>query len=577
MSWDDAEDYLYAKLEPPPCHDPEQGKQQGLTQFLDDKTFRPGLGTYERELTGDAADAGSAPGRPPRPHHPGPHRAGPRHADGHVRGARRPRPGPRARPARTRASAAGDRVAYLGPNHPAFVETLFATTAVGAVFVPLNTRLADRRSTRSRSPTPAPGPRHAPLDVRKVPFQTPSAGIDPCLTLEVGSSYDELITGTADRRQPVDVDPDDTAVLLYTSGTTGRPKAARLTHANLTWNASTSSSTSTSRATRSRWSPRRSSTPRRSGMTSPAGAAQGRHARARGARSTSTAPSTWCPPRASRSCSASRRCSRPLARSPRFDGTDLTSVRYLLCGGAPVPPALHRALRRARADLPAGLRDDRGRRPACCCSTPSTPGARRAPPGVPHFFTDVRVRPPDEPAGARRGARARPERHATGYWQRPRRDRRGVRRRLVPLRRRRHRRRRRASSASSTGSRTCTSPAARTSPRPRWRGCSYRLSRRRRVRRVGVPDERWGEVGRACRPRATGATATPDDVLALPRTRLAGYKLPRTVVLADTLPRNRHREARQGCAARSRALNAVTAASSAHEAEPPRADRARLR
>ncbi len=36
----------------------------------------------------------------------------------------------------------GDRVAYLGPNHPSFVETLFATTGLGAVFVPLNTRLA---------------------------------------------------------------------------------------------------------------------------------------------------------------------------------------------------------------------------------------------------------------------------------------------------------------------------------------------------------------------------------------------------------------------------------------------------
>ena len=33
----------------------------------------------------------------------------------------------------------GDRVAYLGPNHPAFLETFFATAALGAVFVPLNT------------------------------------------------------------------------------------------------------------------------------------------------------------------------------------------------------------------------------------------------------------------------------------------------------------------------------------------------------------------------------------------------------------------------------------------------------
>jgi fatty-acyl-CoA synthase len=36
----------------------------------------------------------------------------------------------------------GSRVAYLGPNHPAFLETMFATWSAGAVFVPLNMRLA---------------------------------------------------------------------------------------------------------------------------------------------------------------------------------------------------------------------------------------------------------------------------------------------------------------------------------------------------------------------------------------------------------------------------------------------------
>ncbi|MEU8358380.1 AMP-binding protein [Nonomuraea sp. NPDC048882] len=37
---------------------------------------------------------------------------------------------------------AGDRVAYLGRNHPAFVETMFAAHLLGAIFVPLNFRLA---------------------------------------------------------------------------------------------------------------------------------------------------------------------------------------------------------------------------------------------------------------------------------------------------------------------------------------------------------------------------------------------------------------------------------------------------
>ncbi len=43
---------------------------------------------------------------------------------------------------RDRGVAKGDRVAYLGENDPSFLETLFAAGLAGAVFVPLNTRLA---------------------------------------------------------------------------------------------------------------------------------------------------------------------------------------------------------------------------------------------------------------------------------------------------------------------------------------------------------------------------------------------------------------------------------------------------
>ena len=48
MSWDTAEDYLYAKLEQSQFLDRERGREQGLQQFLDDKSIRPGLETYRR-------------------------------------------------------------------------------------------------------------------------------------------------------------------------------------------------------------------------------------------------------------------------------------------------------------------------------------------------------------------------------------------------------------------------------------------------------------------------------------------------------------------------------------------------
>jgi trans-feruloyl-CoA hydratase/vanillin synthase len=48
MSWETAEDYLYAKVEQSQFLDRERGREQGLAQFLDDKSIRPGLETYKR-------------------------------------------------------------------------------------------------------------------------------------------------------------------------------------------------------------------------------------------------------------------------------------------------------------------------------------------------------------------------------------------------------------------------------------------------------------------------------------------------------------------------------------------------
>jgi feruloyl-CoA hydratase/lyase len=49
MNWDVAEDYLYAKAQEAYSTDPEQGRKQGMQQFLDEKSFRPGLGQYRRQ------------------------------------------------------------------------------------------------------------------------------------------------------------------------------------------------------------------------------------------------------------------------------------------------------------------------------------------------------------------------------------------------------------------------------------------------------------------------------------------------------------------------------------------------
>jgi acyl-CoA synthetase (AMP-forming)/AMP-acid ligase II len=53
---------------------------------------------------------------------------------------------------------------------------------------------------------------------------------------------------------------------------------------------------------------------------------------------------------------------------------------------------------------------------------------------------------------------------------------------------------------------------------------------------IGVPDERWGEAVHAVVVRAEGATVTVDDLQAHTRSRIAGYKVPRSIEFVNALP-----------------------------------------
>jgi fatty-acyl-CoA synthase len=53
---------------------------------------------------------------------------------------------------------------------------------------------------------------------------------------------------------------------------------------------------------------------------------------------------------------------------------------------------------------------------------------------------------------------------------------------------------------------------------------------------IGVPDERWGEVGRAIVVPRNGSPRDPEALLAYARERLARFKVPKSVVYVDALP-----------------------------------------
>jgi fatty-acyl-CoA synthase len=55
---------------------------------------------------------------------------------------------------------------------------------------------------------------------------------------------------------------------------------------------------------------------------------------------------------------------------------------------------------------------------------------------------------------------------------------------------------------------------------------------------IGVPDEYWGETGKAFVVMRQGHSISADDVIAACKQSLAGYKVPREVAFVESLPRN---------------------------------------
>src|SRR5882757_1698799 len=127
----------------------------------------------------------------------------------------------------------GDRVAFLGPNHPAFLESLFATGMIGAVFVPLNTRLAERELDHCTADSGACVLVHHAACTSVSPSRVPTLHA----TIPIDDAYERIVSqGPAPEPMDEPVSPDDACLIMYTSGTTGLAKGAVLTHGNITWN-----------------------------------------------------------------------------------------------------------------------------------------------------------------------------------------------------------------------------------------------------------------------------------------------------------------------------------------------------
>ncbi|MGH3681671.1 MAG: long-chain-fatty-acid--CoA ligase [Natronosporangium sp.] len=135
---------------------------------------------------------------------------------------------------RERRVGPGDRVALQLPNLPLFAVCYYGILAAGAIAVPLNPLFKPREIAYHLADSQA-----ALLLADPSAAEPASAGADragvPCRVLDPDTAA-ELAAGTGPL-EPAARAAEDTAVILYTSGTTGVPKGAELTHANLSRNA----------------------------------------------------------------------------------------------------------------------------------------------------------------------------------------------------------------------------------------------------------------------------------------------------------------------------------------------------
>jgi fatty-acyl-CoA synthase len=437
----------------------------------------------------------------------------------------------------------GDRVAYLGQNAIETFETFFACGLAGAVFVPLNYRLAAAELSYMLGDCGPVVLVHSqdtdPLVRQLLPLPAVRRvlAVHPETCPAGGDDYAGLVAAAAPA-EPVRSSLDDPALILYTSGTTGRPKGAVLTHGNLTWNTVNQLAhvdvLSTDRAL----------------CIAPlfhvVGLGQITLPTLFKGGSVEVVPSFSADrilglikEQAITSFSAVPTMLQMMCESPAWESADLSSLTCVIYGGSPVQERVARAWLSRGVQLRQGFGMTEAA-PGVCMALPEGSLERPVSVGVPHFFTDMahlaRAAPVPMAAEVSAELLVRGPNIFSRYWQRES-----------------------ETAESFVGDWFRTGDVVRAGAD----GWAYVVDRVKDMiisggeniypaeveavlvqldeiaaaAVVGIPDERWGETGAAFVQLRPGAQLTEQRVRAHLEANLARYKVPRTITFVADLPR----------------------------------------
>ncbi|MEU8217119.1 long-chain fatty acid--CoA ligase [Micromonospora taraxaci] len=436
----------------------------------------------------------------------------------------------------------GEAVAYLGENSPEFLQVMFGAAQVGAVFVPVNTRLAAPEIAYVLADCDARVLIHDPDFAVPVAAATSTARTPHVLVTGEGAvdrpGLAHLARSAAAFTDHADTTHREPAAIVYTSGTTGRPKGAVLTHGNLTWVAlncvvdydvvSTDVALMISPLFHVA-SLGMGALPvilKGATMVIEKGFEPGRalaQIERHGVTMLSGVPTTY----------------QLMADHPAWASTDLSTLTKLTCGGSAVPARILNAYEARGLSFAQGYG-----------MTEASPGATALPAtmtrvkqgsvGLPHFFTDVRITDPTGavlPAGGVGEIEVAGPNVFPGYHGRPE-----------------------ATAEAFTDDGWFRSGDLGHLDADGYLYISGRLKDMiisggeniypleleqllteidgvTSAAVIGVPDERWGEVPWAILTVREGASVDTDTVRACLDGRIARYKLPKNVVIVDELPR----------------------------------------